>query len=267
MNLVDVHCHLNHKYFKDKLDEVIKRAKKAGVKRIVVSGVNPPANKEVLEIANKYPDIIRVSLGIYPIDALGLSEGETGLPRQTEKIDLNEEFRFIEKHKDNIVSIGEVGMDFHWDKDHHKQQEKNFRKIIKFAIKITKPIVIHSRKAEKECIDILEDEIRNNEIPVNMHCFSGNKKLIKRAADLGHYFSVPPNICKLQHFQTLSDIVPLTQLLTETDAPWLSPYPDKRNEPAFVTESIKQIAKVKDLSEKEVADQIWQNYQKIFTSS
>ena len=264
MKLVDVHCHLNHEHFKDRLDRTIKNAKKAGVKRIVISGVNSEANREVLKLCEKYPDILRASLGIYPIDALGLSEGETGLPRQTGKINLDEEFKFIEKNHDKIVSIGEIGMDFHWDKDYHAKQEENFRKIIRFAIKINKPIVIHSRKAEKECIDVLEEEIKNKEIEVDMHCFSGNKKLIKCAAELGHNFSIPPCIVKQQHFQMLVEIVPLTQLLTETDAPWLSPFPDKRNEPAFVVESIKKIAEIKGLSEKEVADQIWKNYERVF---
>lgn len=263
MKLVDVHCHLNHIRFKDDLKEVLNRAEQAGVKAIIVSGVNPPANQQVLELADKYP-LIKVSLGIYPIDALGLSEGETGLPQMTEKIDLTQEFKFIESHKEKIVAIGEVGLDFHWDKDHHEQQKENFRKIIGFAKKIHKPLVIHSRKAEQECIDILEEEINNKEIPVVMHCFSGNKNLIKRAAALGYYFSIPPNIIKLQHFQTLVEMVSLEQLFTETDAPWLSPFRDQKNEPAFVVEAIKKIAEIKKLTAEKVADQIWKNYQQVF---
>ncbi len=265
MNLVDVHCHLNHKEFEGKLDEVLKNAEKAGVKAIVVSGVNTAANREVLELAKKHP-LIKASLGIYPIDALGLAEGETGLPRQTGKIDLDEEFKFMEEHKDEFVSIGEIGMDFHWaDKEKTlKQQSDNFRRIIQFAKKIKKPIVIHSRKAEFECLDILEKEIPNAEIAVDLHCFSGRKHLIKRAAALGYYFSIPPNIVKAQNFQIAVEIVPLTQLLTETDAPWLSPFRDKINEPAYVTETIKKIAEIKGLSVEEVADQIWKNFEKVF---
>ena len=86
-----------------------------------------------------------------------------------------------------------------------------------------------------------------------------------KAIELGHYFSIPPNIVKASNFQTLVKKAPLTQLLTETDAPWLSPFKDKTNEPAFVTESIRKIAEVKKLSEKEVADKIWQNYLFIFS--
>ena len=235
MKLVDVHCHLNHEYFQPQMAEVLKRAEEAGVSAIVTSGVNPAGNKEVLELVKKYPSILRASLGIYPIDALGLSEGDTGLPRQPVPINLDEEFAFIKQAiseyktkegHDLVVSIGEVGMDFHWaDKEkYYAQQAENFRKIIRFAISVKKTLVIHSRKAEKECLDILEEEIKNKEIKVDLHCFSGNKKLIERAAKLGYYFSIPPNIIKLQHFQTLVQMVDIKQLLTETDAPWLSPY-------------------------------------------
>lgn len=267
MNLVDVHCHLIHEYFKDKLDEVLQRAEKAGLKVILVSGVNPPANREVLALTKRYP-IIKASLGIYPIDALGLAADETGLPRQTIPIDLEEEFKFIEKNLERVAAIGEVGMDFYWaDKEKtYQQQAENFRKIIRFCIRIKKPVVIHSRKAEEECLQILEEEIKNNEIPVVQHCFSGRKSLMTKAIELGHYFSIPPNIVKASNFQTLVKKAPLTQLLTETDSPWLSPFSDKKNEPAFVVESIKKIAEIKGISKKEVAEQIWGNYQKIFGS-
>lgn len=265
MNLIDVHCHLNHDLFKKDLDQVLERAKKAGFKAILCSGVNPVANQEVLALAKKYP-IVRASLGIYPIDALGLSEAEIGLPRQTVPIDLEEEFKFIEKNKNLVIAIGEVGMDFYWaDKEKtYQQQADNFRKIIRFAIKLKKPLVIHSRKAEQECLEILEQEVKNKEIPVVNHCFSGKKGLIRKAAELGHYFSIPPNILRSHSFQTLVKMVPLNQLLTETDAPYLSPYPEQRNEPAFVVETIKKIAEIKGLSEREVADKIWQNYCKVF---
>ncbi|MBI2662587.1 TatD family hydrolase [Candidatus Woesearchaeota archaeon] len=265
MNLIDVHCHLNHAQFKEDLPEVIKRAQEVGIKVIIVSGVNTSANHEVLKLAEKYP-LIKASLGIYPIDALGLSEGETGLPRQPEPINLEEEFKFIEKNKDKIISIGEIGMDFHWASKEAtgEKQADNFRKIINFAKRINKPVVIHSRKAEAECIQILQEEISTQEIPVIMHCFSGKKILINQAAALDHYFSIPPNIVKSDQFQTLVKIVPLTQLLTETDSPWLSPIKEQRNEPSFVIETIRKIAEIKQLTPEQVAVQIWENYQKAF---
>ena len=265
MQLVDVHCHLNHALFKDDLPLVLERAKNAGVKAIIVSGPNVPSNREVLKLAEKYP-ILKASLGLHPIDALGLSEGETGLPKQKGKVDLEEEFKFIEKNKDKIIAVGEVGMDFHWaDKEKTGQEQAEiFRKVVKFAVKLGKPLVVHSWEAEEECLNILEEEIKNKEIPVINHCFGGRKSLITKAAELGHYFSIPPHIIKSSNFQTLVKKVPLEQLFTETDAPWLSPFPDQKNEPAFVVEAIKKIAEIKNLTPEEVADQIWKNYEKVF---
>lgn len=263
MNLVDVHCHLNHKELRDSLDEIIARAKKAGVKAIIVSGTNTLSNQDVLEMAKK-DKIIKVSLGIHPIDALGLSEGETGISKQKGKIDLEREFKFIETHKDQIVSIGEVGLDFHWDKSHHPEQRDIFRRIIRFAIRIKKPIVVHTWDAEEECLNILEEEIKNKEIPVVLHCFSGRKSLISKAKNLGDYFSVPPSIVRLGNFQTLVKKVDLKQLLTETDAPWQTPFKGQLNEPAFVVGTVKKIAEIKKISPEEAAEQIWENYQRVF---
>jgi len=285
MNLLDVHSHLNHNDFAADLPEVLARAEQAGVKAILCSGVNPASNRQVLELAKKYP-IIKASLGIYPIDALGLAEEDYGLPRQPIPINLKEEFAFIEKNKDTVAAIGEVGMDFYWatKEQTYEQQAENFRRIIRFTSKLHKPIVIHSRKAEEECLDILEQEVNNGEnnnqesnkpasnkpesskpkIPVILHCFSGRKSLITRAAALGYHFSIPPNILRSGSFQELVKKVDIKQLLTETDAPYLSPYPGKRNEPAFVLESIKKIAEIKKLTVEEAAERIWENYGKVF---
>jgi len=262
--LVDVHSHLNHEYFNDKLDEVIKRAKEAGIKRIVLSGVNPSSNKKILEIKKKYSDIMRCTAGIYPIDALGLAPDASGLERQTEPIDLDKEFDFIKKHKDDFIGIGEVGLDFYWDKENHQKQVENFKKIIEFAIKIKKPLIIHSRKAEQECFDLLIEKGAPKKVKASFHSYQGSKKLLAKMAEAGFYFSIPPNIVKLPQSQQIAEIVPMNRILTETDAPWLSPYPDKKNEPAFVVETIKKIAEIKKLTEKEVINAIWQNYVDFF---
>lgn len=265
MRLVDVHCHLNHELFKPDLLQILERAKHAGVVAILVSGVNPESNQEVVKLAAQFP-IIKASLGIYPIDALGISADETGLPVHIGPIDLEQEFAFMRKNLSCITAIGEVGMDFYWaDKEKTREkQAEHFRKIIRFAISVQKPIVIHSRKAEEECIDILEQEIKNKEIPVIQHCFSGRKSLITRAAELGHYFSIPPNILVSSNFETLVRKVDLKQLLTETDAPWLSPRKGERNEPAFVLDTVKKIAQIKGISLEACAEQIWDNYTRIF---
>lgn len=263
MNLVDIHCHLNHDRLKDNLDNVIKRAKETGVKVIITSGVNVPTNREVLKLAEKY-DIVKCSLGIYPIDALNIhieALDEVGLTRQAEPFDVDKELEFIEKNKHNIVALGECGMDFKYLKEHEKKQRENFQKVINTVEKIKKPIIVHSRSAEEACIEMLES---SNLKKIIMHSFGGRKSLIKRAADNGYTFSIPPVITRLQHFETVVSLVNISQLLTETDAPWLSPVPGVRNEPKNVIESVKRIAKIKKFTVEETANSIFLNYQRMF---
>lgn len=266
MQLVDVHCHLNHEKFKQNIDKILENAKKAGVKRIIASGVNPATNREVLELAKKYAPLVKCTLGIYPLDALNLpptqQEPESGLTRGGH-FDLTDELKFIEQQKDNIVGIGEAGLDYKFVKDEAliKKQKENFQRVIELCEKIKKPIVVHSRNAEKDCIDMLmSSKIKN----IIMHCFEGRKNVIKTAADHGINFSIPAKIEKLQHFQTLVEMVRINQLLTETDAPWLSPTTGLTNEPANVLITIKKIAEIKKMTPEETANNIFMNYQNIF---
>ena len=132
---------------------------------------------------------------------------------------------------------------------------------MKFEGRIDKLLVVHSRKAEIDAIDILE---RTGMKKVIMHCFNGRKSLIKRCVELGWFFSIPPIITRLDHFKMLVELVPLGQLLTETDAPYLSPVAGERNEPANVAITIKEISKIKGISEEDVANQIFANAKKLF---
>ena len=183
------------------------------------------------------------------------------MARHHGKIDIDKEFDFFNKNKDNIAAIGEVGLDYHWDKINHDEQKKNFEKIITLTEKMKKPIVVHTRRAEEDCVAMLESSKLKHVI---LHSFEARKSLIKRAIERGFYFSIPTSIVRAQQFQTLAELAPLTQIFTETDAPWLSPFKDKRNEPSFITESIKKIAEIKHITEEEVADQIFKNFKSVF---
>ena len=269
--LVDVHCHLDFDGLKERLDEVISNAKKAGVKAIITSGVHPKSNKKALEIASKY-DIVKASFGFYPIDALrneisGAQKNSKNFSRALERegidtgeIDVDEQLKFLEENKDKFICIGEIGLDLHSGKDLERQKEI-FIKILKIAKKLDKPVLIHSRKAEMHALDVLESLGMKKVI---MHCFCGKKSLVKRAYELGYYFSIPANIVKLQQFQDMVELVDINHLLTETDAPFLSPYPGKKNEPAFVAETVKKIAEIKGMDVEEVKKNIWMNYSRLF---
>ncbi|MBD3313211.1 YchF/TatD family DNA exonuclease [Candidatus Woesearchaeota archaeon] len=252
MGLIDLHCHLDFRQFRDDLDEVIARAKKAGVELILQNGVNPESNRKSLEIAERYKDVVRPALGIHPTDAVRMSD---------EAIDA--ELDFIEKNKEMIAALGEVGIDHHWIKeaDQRKKQAECFQKIIDLAERIRKPIIVHSWDADQETVEMLQS---SNAKKVVMHCFTGKPEIAKQAEDEGHYFTISTNIVKSKQFRKLAKRIPMERLFTETDAPFMSPFQGKRNEPAFVAEAVRKIAEIRKIGEKEVADQISNNYDLLF---
>tara|TARA_Y100000310_G_C20674071_1_gene811894 strand:+ start:977 stop:1765 length:789 start_codon:yes stop_codon:yes gene_type:complete len=260
MKLVDIHAHLEHKRFEKDLDKVIEGFEKAGGKVVINSGVNPETNRKALALSEKF-DVVKCSFGIYPVDALAKEIEDNEFLRHVEKFDVDDEINWIVENKKKCVAIGECGLDYNWITGKEKEQKKNFQKVIEMAEKIKKPIIIHSRKAELDAVEILESSKIKK---IVMHCFNGKKGLVKRARDNGWFFSIPPVIARLHHFQNLVSLVDIKQLLTETDSPYLSPIVGKRNEPRNVAVSIKEIAKIKELEEDEVAEQVWKNAEKVF---
>jgi TatD DNase family protein len=252
MILVDVHAHLDFPEIEKELDAIVERARAAGVRAIITNSVAPESMRRTLEIAKKY-DIVKAALGLYPPDAL---QRESGKKNRNSV----EELDFIEQNKDDIIAIGECGLDYYNGKDKETQIEL-FRKQIEIAKKLDKPIIVHSRKAEEDAVRILEESGYKK---VVMHCFCGKKPLIEKAAALGFYFSIPTNIVRSDNFKKLVKIVNINQLLTETDSPFLSPFEGIKNEPAFVIESVKKIAEIKEFTVEDTANTIWMNYQRLF---
>jgi len=257
--LIDVHCHLDHELFKENLDNVIQRARDARVKVIITNGVNPSTNRKSLKIASKY-DIVKCALGIYPIDALEKEIKEEDYTVDNQEFVVDKEIEFIKKNKDKIVAIGEVGMDGKHGKD-FDMQSRVFEKMILLAKELNVPIMVHSRKAELQCIELLE---KHSMKKVIMHCFGGRKNLVQRIIDNKWYFSIPCNCVRSTHFQNIIKMCTINKLLTETDAPYLGPNPDGVNEPANVSETLKVIAKIKEFTVEEVENNIFLNWQRLF---
>ena len=243
--IVDVHSHLTFPDFKKDLNEVIERAKGAGVVSIISSGTSIESNKEVLELSKKFP-MVKSSLGAYPTEV--------------KKSNIDEQLEFIKKNKAKIVAIGEAGLDYK-ELQNKEEQKFCFEKVISLAEKLNKPLVVHSRKAESDALDLIESSKLKKVI---MHCFTPKMSIVKRAQELGYNFSIPTVITRLEHFQEMVKRIPLNQLLTETDAPFLSPFRGKRNEPSFIVESLKKMAEIKNMDVKEVENNIYMNYQKLF---
>jgi TatD DNase family protein len=247
MNLLDVHAHLESSKFKKDLDKIIENAKEKQVKLILNSGTSPKRNRESLELSKRFP-LIKCSFGWYPIGNLTR--------------DQDEEIVWINNHKEDCVAIGEIGLDFEEESanDKKKEQSEMFEKMILLAKNLNKPVIVHSRKAELEAIKILE---KHKIEKVVMHCFCGDSHLINRCIQNKWYLSVPPAVIRWNNFKELIKITPLENLLTETDAPYLSYVRGERNEPANVAVTIKEIARIKGLTEEEVAEKIWKNWEKL----
>ena len=161
--------------------------------------------------------------------------------------------------KDKIFAIGEVGIDLKEPKELEKQTQI-FEKVIKLAMKIDKPLIVHSRKAEEECIQTLE---RLKARKVIMHCFSGNMNLVKQIVGNGWFLSIPANVKYSEHFQNIAKLVSLDNLFCETDSPYLHPEKKENNEPVNVIESYMKISEINDISLEEVKEKIWNNYLRI----
>ncbi|MDA3836973.1 MAG: TatD family hydrolase [Nanoarchaeota archaeon] len=245
--MIDTHAHLDI-IDKEYLPTLIQNAKDAGIKTIITQSVNIPSLTKSLEIAKQYPEIVKFSAGLYPEETLKES-------------DFDELKEFVTKNIQDVFAIGEIGMDFSHPIPSRELQGKIFRKQLDLAQELNLPVSIHTRKAEKEIIEILK-EYRN--VKKILHCFSGKFKLIKEANEIGCYFSIPTNIVRSEHFQKMASELPKEKILTETDTPFLSPHKDKNNEPAFVVESLKMFSLLWKQLYEDVDKQIDNNYEKVY---
>jgi len=251
MTFIDVHCHVD--FYEDKeIDGIIERCEKS--KTIFINqGARADKLDRVISLNAKYPKTAKIALGVYPIDALELNDEE-----------FLDKIEFIRKNKDKIIAIGEVGLEFHEDKteEGRKKQIENFKKFIELSKELNKVIIVHSRKAEKEAVEILEQERAKKVI---MHCFNGNFKLIQRIIDNKWYLTVPTSVTRSEHFQKIIGITPIEQLFCETDSPYLHPDKTKtNNEPGNVIESYKKIAEIKGITLKDAEKHIEENYNSLF---
>lgn len=241
---IDVHCHV----YDGKIEELAERMREKNIIAIN-SGADFGANRKTLKLADRFPEF-KATMGLYPLDALKMSEKK-----------FEDEINFIRENKGSIVAISEVGMDFKEDEKNHEIQRRNFKRFIELAKELDKPLIVHSRKAEKECIELLE---KLKAKKVVMHCFSGDFSLVRRIRYNSWFLSIPSCVKNSQHFQKIIQEVPIENLLCETDSPYL--HPDKKfpNEPTNILVSYEFIAKIKNISLKEVEEKIEDNCRKLF---
>ncbi len=261
MKMIDVHSHIDDERIFRNLESIMKKCEEKNVV-VISSGVNFETNRKVLQISEKYP-FVKATAGFYPLDSIAEKiriKRDEDL-REIKPFSVEKELLFVKENKEKFVAIGEIGMDFQIAVEYKKEQQEVFEKILNFAKEIGKPVIIHSRKAELECIEILENFKMKK---VVMHCFNGRKSLIKKCVRNGWFLTVPPVLVRLNHFKIIAELVPLENLLTETDSPYLSPVKGEINYPWNVEISIKEIAKIKKIEEEKVAEKIFKNATDLF---
>ncbi|MDR0677718.1 MAG: TatD family hydrolase [Holosporaceae bacterium] len=266
MFFVDSHCHLVFSKFENvdvscekkyDVDSIIKRATDAQVKYLLAIGTELFDTETLQSISQRHPSIFR-TVGIHPLEA----------KRHYDSYRISEITDIITKNCScpETVGIGEIGLDYHYEKESEKQQKELFDLQMNIAQKCCLPVSIHSRDAWEDVIDILQNH--KSTIGV-IHCFSGEKDFAKRALDLGYYISFSGVITYKNATELRNSLsyIPLDRLLIETDSPFLSPIPfrGKINEPAFVVNTAKKIAELLNLPLEKIADISSKNFFTLFS--
>ena len=251
--LFDTHVHLNAEQYEDDLQEVINRALEKGVQNMVVVGFDEPTIKKAIQIAETY-DFIYASVGWHPVDAVDMTD---------------EHLAWIEElaQHPKVVALGEMGLDYYWDKSPKEVQKDVFRRQIRLARKVKLPIIIHNRDATEDVVTILKEE-HVEEVGGIMHCFTGSIEVAKQCMDMNMYISFggPVTFKNAKKPKEVATELPLDKLLIETDCPYLTPHPfrGKRNEPGYVSYVAEQIAELKGITYEELAEITTANAKKLF---
>lgn len=251
--LFDTHVHLNAEQFEEDVEEAIQRAKEAGVSRMVVVGFDRPTITRAMELVEQH-EALYAAVGWHPVDAIDMKD---------------EDLAWIEELASHpkVVALGEMGLDYHWDKSPKDVQKDVFRRQIRLAKKVKLPIVIHNRDATQDIVDILKEE-EAADVGGIMHCFSGSAETALECVKMNFYISLggPVTFKNAKKPKEVAHAVPLDKLLIETDCPYLAPHPyrGKRNEPAYVKLVAEEIAALKNISYQEVAEATMRNANRLF---
>ena len=251
--MIDSHCHLDHEPLFSDLNKVIERSKKVGVTKILTICTTFNSFIKIKEIIKK-DEIIFGTYGIHPHEAKN--------DKVTSELIIDE----ITKNK-KIIGIGETGLDFFYNHSDKKDQIRSLEEHIKAAIKLKIPLVIHSRNAEVETLEIFK-KYKKEKLKILMHCFTGSKEFAQKLLDFNTYFSASGIITfkNSQDLQETFKIIPLNRLLIETDSPFLAPEPNrgKKNEPSFVKFTAEKLANLKKINTEELINTTTLNFKTLF---
>jgi len=251
--MIDSHCHLDHEPLLSDLSNVLQRSKDVGIEKLLTISTSFESFSRVKELVNR-DKMIYGTIGIHP------HESSTNTITSKEIIDNL-------KNNKKIIGIGETGLDFYYNNSEKDKQIASFKEHIKASAKTKMPLIVHSRNAEIETFEIL-NEYKNEHIKILMHCFTGSKEFSEKLLSLNSYFSASgiitfKNSIDLQ--ETFKSI-PSENILIETDSPFLAPVPNrgKKNEPSFIDFTAAKLAQIKNISKKELIELTTNNFNKLF---
>ncbi|MFL6466863.1 MAG: TatD family hydrolase [Pyrinomonadaceae bacterium] len=255
--LIDSHCHIDGEAFNGDRDEVVARAREAGIVAMLTIGTGDPHSddfRKAVDVAERYENVF-ASVGVHPHDA--------------KLYDDRAEAHLIElANSEKVIAWGEIGLDFYYDHSPRDVQREVFRRQIRTAHELDLPIIIHSRDADDETVKILTEECSWDGFRGIMHCFGGTPEMALALMPLGFLISFAGNVTfkKAENLREAALTVPLDKILVETDCPFLTPEPfrGKRNEPAFVVHTAKFLANLKGISAESFAEQTTANFLKFF---
>ena len=252
--MIDSHCHLDHEPLYSNINDVIKRSKEIGLKKILTISTN-------LESFENIKKIIDIDEMIY---------GTIGLhPHETSNNTMNTDYIVEHARKyEKIIGVGETGLDFYYNNSDKKNQIKSFTNHIEASFNIKKPLIVHSRSAENETFDIL-NSYKNTDIKILMHCFTGSKEFAKKLMALNAYFSASgiitfKNSLELQEtFKYINN----DRILIETDSPFLAPIPmrGKKNEPSYIKYTLEKLSELKSINFDDLDAITTNNFEKLFS--
>lgn len=249
MNLVDSHCHLDHEQFQGDVEGLIERALAVGVTQFLTIGTadGPPVLDVAIRLAERFPNVW-ATVGVHPHDAAKAN------------VQTFDALRALARHP-KVVGIGEIGLDYHYDFSPREQQRDVFQEQLMIAQEVQKPVIIHTREAWDDTVALLRG-------PGILHCFTGTAEQALQGVDLGFHiaFGGVLTFPKSDSVREAARVVPQHRLLVETDCPYLAPVPfrGKRNEPAYLSHTLKRLAEVRGADVEELAAVTTANFQQLF---
>ncbi len=250
--IIDTHCHLYAKEFDNNRNEILQRAEQESIHKFYLPAIDSTTHAAMLDLENKNSKCIAM-MGLHPCSV---------------NVNYKDELQQVEEWfaKRNFVAVGEIGLDFYWDKTFVKEQTESFKMQIELAIKKNIPIVIHTRNAMQETINVVKEYSKQNVRGI-FHCFSGSYESAKEIIKAGFYLGIGGVVTyKNAGLAEVLQKIDLKHVVLETDSPYLTPVPfrGKQNEPSYLKYIIEKVAEIKNISVKEVAEVTTKNAVQIF---